>query len=177
LVVAAALLISRARKTYPSDLSLRMAERAKEQMNWPEAEKYYLRALAYDPRNFEAAEAFGDFYSARASWNARERNELCNKALRQYQRAYTLNPYAHDILIKIARLYDVLRKPDRATEQLTRALQVDPRNASYHAQLGLHYQRWGDNDKAAASFRRAYELGGIDLLPEIQLKRFGKLPS
>jgi tetratricopeptide (TPR) repeat protein len=177
LVVAATLLATRSRHSFPSYLSLRLAEHAKTQMNWSQAEKYYRRAIGFDPRNFEAAGAFGDFYAARATWNAREREELCDKALRWYHRAHTLNPYAGDVLIKTGRLYDVLGKREQASERLTRALEADPNNSSYHAQLGLHYLRWGDREKAAASFRRAHELGGTEPLPELELQRLGKLDS
>jgi putative inorganic carbon (HCO3(-)) transporter len=177
LLVAAALLAMRSRRSYPSYLSLRMAERANIQMDWPKAEKYYLRAAMLDKRNFEAATALGEFYSARATWNARERETLCDNALRWYERALTLNPYASDVLIKMARVYDVLGKRELAAERFDRAFQADPNNASYHAQRGLHYLRWGDRDKALTSFRRAYELGGSNPLPEIELKRLSKIES
>ncbi len=177
LITAATVLAARSRRSYPSYLSLRLAEQAKTQMDWAQAEKYYLRALSFDPRNFEAAAAFGDFYAVRATWNAHEREELCDKALRWYLRAYALNPYANDVLIKTARIYDLLGKHEQANERFTRALQADPNNASYHAQLGLHHLRQGERDEAIASFRRARDLDGTDPLPELELKRLGKLDS
>lgn len=179
LITAVTVLAARSRRSYPSYLSLRQAQQAGSQMDWAKAEKYYLRALRFDPRNFEAAGAFGDFYAARATWNVNvhEREELCDKALRWYLRAYTLNPYGTDILIKTARLYDLLGKSEQAAERFERALQADPNNASYHAQFGLHHLRWGKQDEAIASFLRAHDLDGADPLPELELKRLGKLDS
>ena len=98
-----------------------------------------------------------------------------DEALTWYERAFTANPYAMDVQIKIARVYDALGKREFAEERYCRAVQADPENASYLAQLGLHGLRWGETEDAVASFARAYELGGDDPLPEIELRRLGKL--
>jgi Tfp pilus assembly protein PilF len=98
-----------------------------------------------------------------------------DEALIWYERAFTANPYAMDVQIKIARVYDALGKRELAEERYRRAVQADPENASYHAQLGLHALRRGETEDAVASFARGYELGGDDPLPEIELRRLGKL--
>lgn len=175
LALATLLLVTRLGKTYASDLMLRLAERQKAELNWPAAERLYMRAWNLDKRNFEVTTALGDFYSARATWKPAQRETLLEQALSWYERAWTANSYAADVLIKTARIYDALGKRQLANQRYQRALRLDPRNASYHAQLGLHHQRWGDQDQAIVSFSRAYNLGGPDPLAEIQLRQLGKL--
>jgi tetratricopeptide (TPR) repeat protein len=171
------LLGSRLRYSYPSDLLMRMAERERAELRWAAAEKHYLQAWPFDRRSFEVARGLGNFYAARATWSSRQRDPLSEEALSWYERAFTLNPYANDVLIREGRLYDALGKREQAFDCYQRALQADPNNSSYHAQLALHYQRWGDEKQALASFRRAYQLGGSEPLPAIELKRLGKAGS
>jgi len=173
LTVVLLLQATRLRKTYPATLALVRAERARVALNWTDAETYYLRAWGYDPRSFRIAELAGDFFMARATWSPTERSQLAAEALRWYDRSLSRNPYCFDLLIKMGRLYDVLGKREQALERYLRAIESDPRNASYHTQLALHYQRWGMTEAAIASYRRAYVLDRADSLPEIQLQQLG----
>jgi tetratricopeptide (TPR) repeat protein len=171
LAVALALLLSRLLKTYPSDLLMRLAERERRALNWTAAERRYRQAWNADKRNFAVTAAFGDFYSARATWNTDQREEFLTRALSWYERAFVTNPYAADVLVKMGRTYDRLGRRDQALERYRRALQLDPRNASYHTQLGLHHQRWQDTEKAIASYRRALQLDPDDPMARLQLDR------
>jgi tetratricopeptide (TPR) repeat protein len=168
------LLGSRLRASYPSYLLMRMAERERAELHWTAAEKHYLQAWRFDHRSFEVARGLGNLYAAHATWSGRQREALSDQALSWYERAFTLNPYAYGVLIREGRIYDALGKREQAFDCYQRALQADPDNSSYHAQLALHYQRWGDEKQALASFHRAYQLGGSDPLPAIELKRLGK---
>jgi tetratricopeptide (TPR) repeat protein len=171
------LLASRLCKSYPSDVCLRLAERDRSHSDWPAAEEHYLQAWNFDRRNFDVTRALGDFFSARATWDIARRDQLMDEALTWYDRALTANPHDADVLVKMGRAYDALGKRELANERYQRAIQTDPQNASYHAQIALHYQRWGEMDDAIASFARAYELCGDDPLPEIELQQLGKLDS
>jgi hypothetical protein len=175
LAIVVLLLASRLHKSYPSDCYLRLARQAGDALGWDTARERYLQAWKFDRRNFEVTTAIGDTLSARATWNVAQRGKLLDEALTWYERAFTANPYATDVQVKIGRVYDALGKRDLAEERYRRAIQADPQNASYLAQLGLHGLRWGDTEEATASFARAYELGGDDPLPEIELRRLGKL--
>jgi hypothetical protein len=175
LAIVVLLLASRLRKSYPSDLYVRLARQAGDSLDWDTARERYLQAWKFDRRNFEVTTAIGDYLSARATWNVTQREKLLDEAITWYERAFTANPRAMDVQVKIGRVYDALGKRDLAEERYHRAIQADPQNASYHAQFGLHDLRWGDNEEAVASFARAYELGGDDPLPEIELRRLGKL--
>ncbi len=175
LAIVVLLLASRLRKSYPSDFYLRLARRAGDLLDWDTARERYLQAWKFDRRNFEVTTAIGDSLSARATWDVAQRDKLLDEALTWYERAFTANPYAMDVQVKIARVYDALGKRELAEQCYRRALQADPENASYHAQLGLHGLRWSDTEDAVASFARAYELGGDYPLPELELRRLGKL--
>jgi hypothetical protein len=175
LAIVVLLLASRLRKSYPSDFYWRLARQAGDSLDWETTRERYLQAWKFDRRNFEVTTAIGDSLSARATWNVAQREKLLDEALTWYERAFTANPYAMDVQVKIGRVYDALGKRDLAEERYRRAIQADPENASYHVQLGLHGLRWGDTEEAVASLARAYELGGDDPLPEIELRRLGKL--
>jgi hypothetical protein len=175
LAIVVVLLASRLRKSYPSDFYLRLARQAEDSLDWDTARERYVQAWKYDRRNFEVTTAIGDYLSARATWNIGQREKLLTEALAWYERAFTANPYAMDVQIHIGRVYDALGKRELAEEHYRRAIQADPQNASYHAQLGLHDQRWGKTGEAVANFARAYELGGDDPLPEVELRQLGKL--
>ena len=175
LAIVVLLLASRLRKSYPSDFYLRLARHAEDSLDWDTARERSLQAWKCDRRNFEVTTAMGDLLSARATWNMAQREKLLTEALTWYERAFTANPYAMDVQVKIGRVYDALGKRELAEERYRRAVQADPQNASYHAQLGLHDQRWGQTEEAVASFARAYDLGGDDPLPEAELRRLGKL--
>lgn len=159
------------RRNLTAKLALREAARAQSKLDWPAAEKFYRRAAAADPQSYRVARAFGDFYSARATWSTEEREHRLREALRYYDQALHLNSYATDELIKSAHVSDLLGDQDGARARHKTAIQSDPDNASYHAQLGLHHLRWQQTNFAAAAFQRAYEIGGRDPLPEIQLNR------
>jgi len=175
LAVVVLLLASRLCKSYPSDFYLRLARRAGDSLDWDTARERYRQAWEFDRRNFDVATAIGDLLSARATWDVAQREKLLDEAIIWYERAFTANPYAMDVQVKLGRVYDALGKRELAEERYRRAIQADPDNASYHAQLGLHDLRWDETEKAVASFMRAYELGGDDPLPEIELRRLGKL--
>lgn len=175
LAIVVLLLGSRLRKSYASDLCLRLAHHAENSLDWDTARERYLQAWNFDHRNFEATAAMGDFLSARATWNVTQREKWLGDALTWYERAFTANSYDTDVQVKIGRVYDALGKRELAEERYSRAVQADPQNASYRAQLGLHDLRWEETEEAVASFAHAYELGGDDPLPEIELRRLGKL--
>jgi hypothetical protein len=171
------LLASRLSKSYPSDVCLRLAERDRNRCDWQSAEEHYRQAWSFDRRNFDVTRALGDFFSARATWDIARRDPLLDEALTWYDRTLTDNPHDADVFVKMGRAYDALGKRELASERYQRAILADPQNATYHAQLALHYQRWGEMDDAVASFARAYELSGDDPLPEIELRQLGKLDS
>jgi hypothetical protein len=151
--------------SFPAAVLLRRGDRAAQRLDWAAAEQAYQTAWKFDHRSYEVATAFGDLLSARATWNARDRENLANRALSWYGRARTINPYNYDVLIHSARLYDALGQREKADSVAREAVQADPKNASYHAQLGWHYLRCGETELAQKSFRIARQLGALEVLP------------
>ena len=152
-------------KTYPAELLLRHGQHVAEQMNWDKAETAFQLAWKFDRRNYQVAEAIGDLYAARATWNRREREALSLKAFEWYNRALTMNQYAADVRAKIGRLNEALSRPTEALAAYRLALDADPHNASYHVLLGQYYLRAGDAPEAQRQFRIAHGLGATETLP------------
>lgn len=171
LVLIWGVLLWRMYATYPSYLLARAANQKATQMFWAGAENFHTRAFKLDPRNFARAAAVGDVLAVRATWITGQREIYAQRALRWYDIACTLNPYAADLLVKKARLHDLLGQQIRATDCLHQALDADPTNAGYHAELGLHLQRWGDVPGAIRSYRRALALDPANPLPAYQLRQ------
>jgi len=159
-------------KTYPAAVFRQQGDRHRAALQWAEAEKSYRRAWAFDALHYETAAALGDLHAARAAWATDQTQELARHAVTWYDRALTRNPYAADLHIKLGRMFDLLGQRATAAAHYHRALQADPRNAAYLAQLGLHELRWGNQPGALAHFQAAYELRGPDLLPERMLQHF-----
>lgn len=174
LIVVVIMFGMRIAKNYPAQLAFRQAEQERARLNWAAAEAGYKLAWDKDNANFMVAEALGDLYAARATWNPKQREENIKLAIEWYENALNTNRYDYDALIKIARLHDALRNRQKAEDFYTRAILADPDNSAYHTQLGLHYQRWKDVDNAVASFQQARQLGATDPVPEVQLKHLGK---
>ncbi len=182
-VLVAALIISLAflgihlQETVPAAYYLHRAESEKARLNWSVAENRYLRAWQFDPHSDTIAAAYGDLFAARATWNARQRDVQTQHALRWYGEARKLNPYAHDLLVKTARLHDATGHHEQALDFYKRAIQADPDNAAYHVQLALHHLRQQEDAPAIAAFQRARDLGDPTGQAEAQLRRLGPPPT
>ncbi len=166
LAVLLMLLGARLLDSYPSCLLWqRQGDRAMQWLDCEAAERAYLRAWKSDTLCLEAAMAFGDLCSARATWNARRHDSLSTQAISWHHRAHAINPYVCDVLVRIARIDGAFGQRDQADTELHEALQGDPKNASYYAQLDWHYQRRENVDQVRKSFRAARQLDSFDVLP------------
>ena len=161
---------SRLLSSGPADWYLWRGQCRQARLDWDGAQTQLLHAWHFDPQSYTVAEALGDLLVARGTWNSRQSPALWKKALGWYERAVSGNPYESAVLVKMARLFDAAGQRDKAVEHLQRAIQAAPQNAAYHAQLGLHYERWGDTKNALASFQRAADLDGSDRLVAQQLR-------
>ncbi|MCG3147004.1 MAG: hypothetical protein PCFJNLEI_00440 [Verrucomicrobiae bacterium] len=174
-----ALIGTRFQSDYPAELLLRRGQAAFDRFDWNGAERNFLRAWKFDNRSFATAEALGDLYLARATWNERERDALGKQAFSWYYRVKTLNPYHTESLLKTARLHDLLGNRDAARDAYRDALNRDKRNASYHVHLALHYLRGGDQAQAERLFHIARQLEAAEILPtdEVPANRRATTPA
>jgi len=138
--------------TVPSAIFTARAAQCASQRDYDTAERMYQRALRSDERNFAAVVGLADLYVAR-----NEPDDL-RHAMSLYERALVLNPYAHELHIRIARLYDAAGNRQQAADQIQLAIQADQRNAAYHIVRAQHHLRWKENQLAEAAFRRAATL-------------------
>ena len=169
LVGLALFLTAGARRTYPAKFFLHRGRQQLARLDWAGAEQTFQRARWFDGRSYKVAEALGDLYIARATWDLQHRAAFGQKAYEWYNRALTLNYYAADIQVKIGRLQDVLGNSTKAQAAYRQALDIDPLNASYHVALGQSYARAGDEDEAQHQFRLAHNLGATEILPALEI--------
>jgi len=139
--------------TSPGAVLSARAHQCASQKDLAGAEMMYRRAIRSDERNFEAIAGLADLCAARHEPNDHE------EAQRLYERALVLNPYAHELHIKIAGLYDAAGNREKAAEHIQLAIQSDPRNAAHHIARAQHHLRWKENNLAEAAFHRA---GALD---------------
>jgi tetratricopeptide (TPR) repeat protein len=165
LLALVALIATRLRTTYPSQLFLERGQQSLAQFRWNDAERNLLRAWKFDNRNFEAAAALGDLYSARATWNLAQRDAHAKEAFIWYHRARTLNPYFYDVRLRTARLTELTGDLKQAAAFYREVVDSDPRNASYQAQFGYHQLRTGLTNQALRSFRTARDYDAREILP------------
>jgi len=135
--------------TSPSALLAARARQCLSQNDFTGAVSMYRRAIRSDERNLEATVGLADLYATR------NEPDDHREAQRLYERALVLNPYAHELHIKMAGLYDADGNRERAAEQIQLAIQGDPRNAVYHLARAQHHLRWKESKQAEAAFQRA----------------------
>lgn len=158
-------LASRLYRLYPAQMFLRRGQAALRELNWDGAKLSFERARRLDARNYEVAEALGDWYAAQATWNLQGRETLANSALIAYRRALVINPYAANIHIKIGLLCDVLGRRTEAHDAFHDAIDADRGNASFYVYYGQHFLRWGETAEAQRNFETARCLGAAEILP------------
>ncbi len=125
---------------------------------------YYQKALRLESRSPYTYAAIGDVYLAQAQWRRpttqqQQRQELARKALEWYEKSLAHNPYFIEVMLRVARAWDMLEnKPEvlKVCDQMTR---LDPLNPVPFTFLGSFYLHQQDYDKAEKAALRAQELG------------------
>ncbi len=151
-VMALSLFLWLLMKTIPSTFLLERARQRVAQKDFTAAEGLYRKAIRFDVRNFEAMGGLADLCAVR------DESTNHDQVLSLYERALARNPYAYELYVKIAHLYDAAGKREKAAEQYQLAIQSDPRNAAYYIASAQHHLRWDERDLAQAAFRRAAAL-------------------
>ena len=97
------------------------------------------------------------------------------RALRQAQRAHSLDPLAADALVTRALLEQQLGRPQQALVTLRAAARLQPQNFRVHYYLGLLLATaFGRRAEATAEFARALSLNPLDSLSQNALKQLGR---
>ncbi len=112
---------------------------------------------------------------ARAFVQRREFGQAC----KQLELAVALDPNSRDARAELGGLYELCHEDERAVEQWTAALRIDPRNAALHDRLGINASNRSDWDAAIRHFEAAlaldphFESARVHLL-KAQRSRSGK---
>lgn len=115
------------------------------------AQQRYEQAVSVDPRAVVAANNL--------AWIYAENGERLQDALRLARSAAEVLPEAPEILDTLGWVYYKSALPVMAIAPLMRAVERNPKNASYQYHLGLAYAKAGDPVRSRASLARALELG------------------
>ena len=119
--------------------------------NFPEAERFYQRALELNPGYATAHHWYARFLGAAG------RHE---EALAEMKRAQELDPLSLIINNTIGLIYFWERRYDQAIEHYRRTLELDPSFVLAHSSLGSAYEQKGMHQEAVEEYLRAMALSG-----------------
>ncbi|MCC7518142.1 MAG: O-antigen ligase family protein [Verrucomicrobiae bacterium] len=163
---AAALLAPLVLRTFYSELWRERAVQADKALEWPAAETAFRRALAADPKNSAALGDYAEYLYRRAQLGVLQRDQWGARFLEACARALEANPLNQNLRVRRGEVLDLLGRPEEAEKDYLEALRFDPGNPFFHNRIGLHYQRRGMAERAAAHFQRVIQLHGDDVARE-----------
>ncbi len=120
------------------------------QNNLPEANKFFRKALQFNPEFSPALTMLGN--NLKRMGNADEAEKMLRAAIR----SWPMNKYAYDSL---AHVLATLDKRPEAIEMLKKAINVDPNYGVGHANLAMIYSSLNNNKKSLEHLNRAIQLG------------------
>src|SRR5262249_23742960 len=110
-----------------------------------------------DPLNHTA-----DIYERQATWmkggKASERTDKLEDVVAFYRTSLFLNDRQTSVVLRLARVYELLGQNDRALNAYERALTLDPQTAFVWERLGYFYRNTGEKEGAAAPFKKSSNL-------------------
>ena len=115
----------------------------------PNAEKFYLRAIARDSQLVTAR------INLASTLNITGNN---SEALRQLQLASRIQPSGDHIFYTLGLLYAELKENEKATQALKQAVALNPQNIRASYNLGLLLSQGGSQAEAEKVFRKALEI-------------------
>lgn len=161
----------------PTTDLLKPAEEAVEKGDLSAAERYYIEAIKFDPKNLEAYRGLGKVYLAMKKYReARETFEFLLKlqpdddraynrlamiaeaqgnqgeAIRCLEKAVKLNDRLAVRFYDLGRLYAASKRPARALRNFARAIEIEPNNPKYLDQLLEVSIITGDADLARETY-------------------------
>jgi len=119
--------------------------------DWPKAEREYQRSLYLDPNNAIARRGYAGCLSALGR---------TNEALDEVYKAQALDPMSLVIAVEVAWNLYMAREYDKALQQATRTIDMEPEFAATGHVLGLALEQVGKYDEAIGVFKRVAELSG-----------------
>ncbi len=117
--------------------------------DWSGAAKEFQRAIELDPRYALAHEWYGGY------WSAIGRND---QSIAERIQAQLLDPLSPIINFELAMAFYHARQYDRAIEEFTKTLEMDPSFQPAHTFLAAAYEQKGMYEKAITGFQKANSL-------------------
>lgn len=117
--------------------------------DWAAAEREFQRALMLNPNYAPAHQWYASYLAAFGRFQA---------SIAQIEHALRLDPLSLMINVDLAWLCFYARQYDRAIEQLTRTIEMEPNFALAYWLLGLNYEQKGLLEQATAELRTAVAL-------------------
>lgn len=136
------------------------AQRAK---LYPEAEKFYRKALEY---NYDPAKTYSMLYSVIKDQGKKE------EALLLLQKGYELYPDNSFLLIELINHYLLGGEPEKAEGYLDAAIKQDPNNASFYRAKGTLYEKTKQLDKAQEMYKKTLEIDPKDFYAQYGIANF-----
>jgi O-antigen ligase len=122
----------------------------------------YGEAVHLDRKFPDPYNATGDIYERQATWmkggKEAERTNRLEDAVAFYRMSLFLNDRQTRVVLRLARVYELLGQNDRALVAYERALDLDPRSAFVFERLGYFYRNSGDKQRAADAFEKSTKL-------------------
>jgi TolB-like protein/Flp pilus assembly protein TadD len=123
--------------------------------DWPAAEENFKRAIALEPNEPRAHQAYAVGLACLGRFD---------EAMRVIQRARELDPVSLEVNTSLAMILYFARRYDQAISEAREALELDPNAPVAHRFLGKASVERGLYDEAIAAFRKGIVLGGPALL-------------
>jgi O-antigen ligase len=122
----------------------------------------YGEAVHLDRKFPEPLNHTADIYERQATWmrggKASERIEKLEDAVAFYRTSLFLNDRQTSVVLRLARVYELLGQNDRALNAYERALALDPQSAFVFEKMGYFYRNTGDKARAADAFEKSTKL-------------------
>ncbi len=130
------------------------------------AQDYYLQAIGWDPRFPTPHWKLGDTYRSQAKWlvgadKKDERQEMSEEAREAYAEALRLNPYLTDVLLRAARVDELLEDDQQALKKYLLAIELEPNSSVNHRDLAMFYRDRDQDELALEHYTRAASLNFV----------------
>jgi O-antigen ligase len=116
------------------------------------------KEFAIEPRNPDTAQAIGEDFRLLSWQNKDDYETQAAEAMKWFQRAVDLNPYADGSILRYGMCLDQIGKHDEAFAYFDKANRIDPNSYFNNAYMGWHYVQAGDYAAAQPWLERSHRL-------------------
>jgi tetratricopeptide (TPR) repeat protein len=128
----------------------------------------YEATVKYNPDMADAYRFLGESYKSlyRIGVDTPENNEIAEKALAAFQKAYEDSPNDKDIIFSLGDMYDKLKNFEEAEKYYLRILELEPENMGNYYVVAQFYTRYAAENEALRAKAESMYLRRIELDPE-----------